>query len=412
MAPSVQFEDLPGELPLDKVPQDTDLLKVQQAAQRALESFSPDAFTDDLLWRDWLSLTGQIRTFNGSQRIIDLWSQLAASRHPTDFKTKPARVRRPLPSTSWVHVNFSFTTRQDDGLVGQCSGHASLILDDSGKWKIWMLVTMLDYFEGFGNPEVPHMQSNGVTNGVNDANHSRLEHDYDVVMLGAGQNGLALAGRLQALGIKYLLLERESAIGRNWIGRYESVRQHTIREYNNLPFDRTWRPDQPNLLPGPAVVEGFRRYVDKYDINLWLSTETLSCVWDEKSQKWTLEVAIEGSEQRTLFCRHLALSMGAGLSVDVDPRWPGVDQYQGILLSSGAYKHSRAWKGKSGIVIGSGTMAHDIAQDMLNAGLSSITMIQRNKTAIYPIEWVIKGQQGGPFPEDNDSDNDLNLTQL
>ena len=258
-----------------------------------------------------------------------------------------------------------------------------------------MLVTMLDYFDGLGDPEVPRKAMNGIANGTN---HSSLENDYDVVILGAGQNGLSLAGRLDALGIKYVLLEREPAIGINWIGRYESVRQHTIREYNNLPFDRTWKPDDPELLPGAAVAEGFRNYVDKYNISLSLSTETSSCTWNSRSQKWTLEVSIEGGEKRTLSSRHLALSIGAGMSVDVDPKIPGVNQYQGILLSSGAYKHSRAWKGKSGIVIGSGTMAHDIAQDMLDAGLSSITMVQRNKTAIYPIEWVIKGQSGNHRP--------------
>ncbi|KAI9695548.1 MAG: hypothetical protein M1820_008561 [Bogoriella megaspora] len=38
-------------------------------------------------------------------------------------------------------------------------------------------------------------------------------------------------------------------------------------------------------------------------------------------------------------------------------------------------------------------MAHDIASDMYRAGLRSVTMVQRSKTAIYPMEWVAKGQE-------------------
>ena len=44
------------------------------------------------------------------------------------------------------------------------------------------------------------------------------------------------------------------------------------------------------------------------------------------------------------------------------------------------YKNASAWKGKRGIVIGTANTAHDIAEDMLEAGLRSVTMIQRSPT--------------------------------
>jgi hypothetical protein len=391
MAPSVQLKDLPGALPPDLVPQEVDLEMVQTVAQKALESLDTDAFTQDTLWRDWLSLTGQVRTFHSAQRVVETWNRYAASRHPTNFQTKPARVMRPVKTSSWVNVPFTFTTCQDDGLVGHCSGSASLIPDVDGHWKIWVVVTVLENFAGHRNPDVPPVEKNWIDNH---GNGTSLEHEFDVVVVGAGQNGLAVAGRLAALGIKYVLLERQPTVGTNWTVRYESVRQHTLREYNNLPFDRTWKPNDPLLLPGTLVAEGFENYVAKYNINLWLSTQTRSCTWDDKSRKWTLEVEVKGDEKHTVHCRHLVLALGAGVSVYNDPKFPGADQYRGVLLNSGAYKHSRDWKDKSGIVVGTGTTAHDVASDMLKAGLSSITMVQRNKTAIYPIEWVIKGQEG------------------
>ena len=48
MANSVQFDDLPGSLPPNRVPEDVDLLQVQQVTQQALESFNKDAFNPGL----------------------------------------------------------------------------------------------------------------------------------------------------------------------------------------------------------------------------------------------------------------------------------------------------------------------------------------------------------------------------
>jgi len=44
------------------------------------------------------------------------------------------------------------------------------------------------------------------------------------------------------------------------------------------------------------------------------------------------------------------------------------------------YKNASAWKGKHGIVIGTANTGHDIAEDMLEEGLASVTMIQRSPT--------------------------------
>jgi cation diffusion facilitator CzcD-associated flavoprotein CzcO len=66
-------------------------------------------------------------------------------------------------------------------------------------------------------------------------------------------------------------------------------------------------------------------------------------------------------------------------------------------LHSSDYRHSYDWGGLDGVVVGSantgmtvlssadthGTKAfsgHDVADDMLNAGLASVTMVQRGRT--------------------------------
>ena len=395
----------PGNLPSKLVPEDTKLGPIEDLAQRTLESGSlnPNALQTSALWRDHFALTGQVRTFAGNEKIPEEWNTRVKSRRLSAIKTKAGQIVKPVPGSSWIDVPFTFTTSPDGGLVSNATGLISYVVDNDGEWKVWGLVTILENFEEHGHPDVPRLPNaglvngytNGITNGIDSQEKpSDTEHSFDVVVIGAGQCGLSLAGRLHALGLNYVLLEKRSYLGKNWVGRYESVRQHTVREYNNLPFDRTWKPDDPLLLPGKIVADGFENYVHKYGINLWRNADTTRADWAPESRTWTLDVALDGVEIRKLVCRHLVISTGAGFGIDNDPKIPGVELYKGTLLHSGAYKNSRDWIAKDGIVVGSGTMAHDIAEDMYRAGLRSVHMIQRGRTCVYPIEWVIKGQSG------------------
>ncbi len=406
MKPGYSLDNLPGNLPPKLVPEDVNIESLQELAQRTLETgrLDPHALQTVALWRDHFALTGEIRTFYGNDKIAAEWTSRIKSRRLSRVKTKVGRITKPVPDSSWVDVPFTFTAETEDGLVGLTTGVVSFVVDDDGTWKVWSIVTILENFAGHGHPNEPHPvddaltngQTNGATNG--DAAHTK-ESDpddkyFEVVVIGAGQCGLSLAGRLGALGLSYVLLEKQSYLGKNWVGRYESVRQHTVREYNNLPFERTWKPDDPLLLPGKIVAEGFENYVRKYNINLWLNAEPTDANWDPERRNWTLDVSTNGAEKRKIVCRHLVISSGAGFGIDNDPKIPGTEQYQGTLLHSGNYKHSRDWIAKDGIVVGTGTMAHDIAEDMYRAGLRSVHMIQRGKTCVYPIEWVVKGQSG------------------
>jgi hypothetical protein len=57
------------------------------------------------------------------------------------------------------------------------------------------------------------------------------------------------------------------------------------------------------------------------------------------------------------------------------PGYSWWEKFKGDVLDFSIYKNCHPWSGKKGIVVGAGTGAHDAAQDMLNAGLSTVTMI-------------------------------------
>lgn len=400
--PSLTFDEIPGSLPPDLVPQDLDLDRFPLLAREALENLSVAKLSSDALWRDFFSITGRVRTFSGSQYILQEWGSYTAHRQPSDFQMNEARVSRLTPTTSWVDVTFNFVKEQEGGLLGNCFGIVSFVPHGEGNdgdgWKVWMLRTMLENFSGYGHPDDPSPIFESSLPMANPGSSSKSEENtFDVVIIGAGQSGLSLAGRLGALGVKYLLLEKEKDIGYSWTGKYDSVRQHTVKEMNNLPFERTYRADDPILLPAATVAEGFKNYVEKYKINMWLAAETTKCSRREDSG-WDLSVRVGNGDVQMLKAKHLVLSMGGGVSVPNPPDIQGIGTFTGDVLHMGKYKNSHVWTGKNGVVIGSGTTAHDVAQDMLDAGLSSVTMVQRGKTPVYPVEWIVHGQSSEASP--------------
>lgn len=384
------FDDVPGSLPPDRIPRDLDLKSAHfpALAQDVLSNLAGSVVAEDALWRDHLSMTGQVKTFSGSKNIKDQWSSYCHERHPKGFKAGEPRFSRPTPDSSWVDVPFTFITRQAGGLVGNCSGTISFVPSQNGAgWEVWMLRTLIENFEGYGHPDDPSpiSQTPKPTATVD----GQLE--VSVLIIGAGQAGLSIAGRLGALSIPYLLLEKEAEIGWSWMGKYDGVRQHTIREMNNLPFERTYKVSDPELLPAKVVAKGSQNYVRKYNINIWLAADVEKCVVSTGEIGWIVKVR-KGEEKHVVKARHLVLSMGASLSVPNPPKIANASSFKGTIFDIGSFKNSVPWRGKKGVVVGSATAAHDVAQDMLDNGLSSVTMIQRQKTPIFPMEWCAASQ--------------------
>ncbi|MGY1604451.1 flavin-containing monooxygenase [Geodermatophilus sp. SYSU D00815] len=64
---------------------------------------------------------------------------------------------------------------------------------------------------------------------------STLEHPLDVLVIGAGQAGLALGHHLQRAGARFLLVDAGDAVGHVWRSRWDSLRLFTAAEHDALP---------------------------------------------------------------------------------------------------------------------------------------------------------------------------------
>ncbi|PVH98865.1 dimethylaniline monooxygenase (N-oxide forming) [Periconia macrospinosa] len=416
------LERLPGQLPISTIPEVGDWESIAGEILKDLPNLSTSFLAVDAIWRDSFALTGTFRTFYFPDTIAREWSLLCKQRGVLSAKLiqGSAKIIRIGSKHAWLDCKFSFTTTNP---ATECSGFLSLVPSEGGKWKIWLLRTILEQITGHGDVDslapcsqdastisegrnldktldrhrdgLAHGTTNGSQNGPTNglpgldsgtAPNGSSTYDIYVVIIGGGQSGLGIGGRLQALGVPYVILEQHSSVGDAWKTRYASARLHTIREYSHLPFDRTFGPSYPEYLGKDDLAEGHRAWAAKYGINIWLSTTVDSGHWDNKTQTYTLNIRRMGKESQVT-AKHVIIATGAGSHTPVMPMFPNREKYRGLVLHSAQYVSANEWKRKKGIVIGTANTGHDVASDMYDAGMNT-TMVQRNRTYVLPVEYI------------------------
>jgi cation diffusion facilitator CzcD-associated flavoprotein CzcO len=386
--PATPLPQVPGKLPNSVINENIDPFPIAQAALVRLRMMDTELLTEDTLWRDIFAFTGTTRTFNGVDRIQSTWKELAELHQPCDFQIAPqggVNVVRAMPTLSWIQIKFSYRTQGTPNLT--CIGLIRLIPGEHEDWKIWLLTTILQGIDGFPNVDVlePAMnwEADRQPTPVSDVSEPDIQN---CVIIGAGMSGLCLAGYMKAVGCPAIILERKDSIGQTWEERYDSVSIHTSRACGQLPFENVWGPEYPYHLGVKDLVEGYAKWVKKYlPSEIWLSTELIKAYWNDKEHNWTLAIRQHG-RQREIKTRHLVFALGL-CSLKYMPEFPNREAYKGIVLHGSEYKNAQQWKGLKGVIVGAANTGHDCADDMLKAGLGSVTMVQRGATPVLPVEY-------------------------
>jgi hypothetical protein len=205
-------------LPSAIVPDDVDLVSIASSFAERVARLSASDFAEVAIWRDCFALTGTLRTFYSAGTVAEVYRTRCLARQAQSFylQADNAHIVRIGPSSSWIDVPFSFETNA--GPAACCSGVLSLIPSgENGEYKIWMLQTVLDQFKGY--PSVDTLDATTPSPSSCDSSTH-----FDCLIVGAGQSGLNVAGRLKALGVSYLVIDKNPRVGDNWRLRYDSAK--------------------------------------------------------------------------------------------------------------------------------------------------------------------------------------------
>jgi putative flavoprotein involved in K+ transport len=365
------------------------------AAGTAAGMFLPDGY-----WRDILALTWDLRTFAGRDRIAaGLEAPLAAgppARTPSRFwleGTAPDMFER--RSQGWTIEAF-FTFETD---IARCRGHIRLLADsDTGEWKAWTVLTAMEDLKGFEEKagalrlvsSAPHAVLPPGGNGVAPGGASPAvpaapgaDGDPEVLVIGAGQAGLTVAARLRQLDVSAVVIEREARVGDNWRHRYSSLVLHNQVWANHLPylkFPASW----PAYLSKDELADWLEAYASIMSLDVWTATEITGARYDETAGRWVVTVRRAGRPAEHLRPRHVVLATGV-FGVPHRLQIPGAADFTGRLLHATEYAGGTPAAGIRALVVGSGSSAHDVAQDLCEAG-AQVTMLQRSSTCVVSLE--------------------------
>ena len=376
-----------------------------QAASSGDGGAVADLFSADGWLRDRLALTWDLQTFHGREAIEEVLAarlaDAAISGVVIDRFIEPS-LEGVEGDAQWVQAAFRFETA-----VGRCRGFVRLTSSpDSDGWRAWTLLLELVELKGHEEilgarrpPGVEHGQRRQTETWL-DRRAAQREFTDDepaVVIIGAGQSGLALAARLGQLGVDTLVLERHDRVGDGWRKRYRSLVLHDPIHANHLPylpFPQTW----PRFIPKDKLADWFEAYVSILELNLWTASSVADSSWDEASGTWAIRVKRGDGTERVVHPRHVVVATGTS-GLPWTPTIAGMDDFQGEMYHSSRHRGGDGMEGKRVLVLGAGNSGHDIAHDMAEAG-ADITMLQRSRTHVMGSQNGFSVLHAGVYEQD------------
>jgi len=206
--------------------------------------------------------------------------------------------------------------------------------------------------------------------------------DADVLVVGAGPAGLAVAACLRKRGIGVLVVDRGDAIGDSWRHRYDRLHLHT--------------PRVQSALPGLRMPRRFGRWVAKDDVAAYLAgyahhhgitprfgTEVQR--FERDGDGWTAR-----TDTGVLRARQVVVATGYN-AAPITPHWPGQDAFPGEVLHASAYANAEKYRDRDVLVVGAGNTGAEIAADLAETAARTVWLAVRTPPNVVT-------RQLGPVP--------------
>ena len=346
-------------------------------------------FRTDGHWRDVVALTWRITTVSGRGAVAaalpEAIAQACARNFAVDADRYPPRFVERAGEPA-VEAILRFETA-----IGTGAGILRLTAAD-GDATAWTMMTALHCIAGHDEEterlarEEPAFERDfGGPNWLDKRQEARRYTDRDptVLIVGGGHAGLTSAASLGALGVDALIVDRMARVGDNWRKRYHGLKLHN-QVYSNhlpyLPFPKTW----PHYIPKDKIANWLEFYAEAMEINFWTSTSFEGADYDAASGRWSARLRMADGSERVLHPRHIIMATSVSGTPNL-PDIPTLNRFAGTVVHSSRFAEPGQWRGRNAFVFGTGTSAHDIAQELHGNG-AHVTMVQRSPTLVVNVE--------------------------
>lgn len=197
------------------------------------------------------------------------------------------------------------------------------------------------------------------------------KNEFDVVIIGGGQAGLAVGYYLRRSGLRYIILDAQNEPGGAWLHGWRSLRLFSPAQWSSLPG---W------LMPGGGVdkyptrdevLSYLRQYEERYELSIRRPV-TVTSVKREGGH-----FAIE-TRNSVIFAKAVVSATGTWQKPFI-PSYPGREEFSGIQIHSANYESPDAFAGRRVLIVGGGNSgAQILAEVSLVADATWVTLDEPN----------------------------------
>ena len=206
---------------------------------------------------------------------------------------------------------------------------------------------------------------------------------FKVLIIGAGFAGICAAIKLQALGIPYVVVEKNSDIGGTWFdNNYPDAGVDTPNHFYSYSFapNTKWKH---YFSKRSDIWQYARDVAEKFNIisHIRFSTEVTTMKWNVESQTWTATITNSAQTKDEEFSAVIT-AVGQLNRANLAPA-RGIENFNGDWFHSAHWNHSVDLSGKRVAVIGTGASAMQF-MPTLAATAGDVTIFQRSPQWVRP----------------------------
>jgi len=216
-------------------------------------------------------------------------------------------------------------------------------------------------------------------------NTTTLENTYDVVVIGAGINGLYVTNKLINEGLKVCLLEKDNKIGGVWNTYANFTSQVNSSEASYRFIDDTRKKINKDHTTPREIVEDVNYIKEQIQSNIFTNHEVTSVEKNEDNYNILIKNGVKIESKGVIF----AINDRVGIPREVT--WPKQDEFQGKIINGyGKDVNNIDFENKRVVIVGMGAFATENMRTALESGAKQVTILCRRKGTVCPkyIEYI------------------------